>query len=831
MKALPIEWVLPALRTALDGGGNAVLIASPGAGKTTRVPLALKDSQWLQGRKIVMLEPRRLAARAAAAYIAGELGEKVGETVGYRVKHDTKVGPSTVVEVVTEGVLTRMLQRDPSLEDVGLVIFDEFHERNLHADTGLALCLQAQELFRPDLRLLAMSATMEGETVAELLGGAPVLTAPGRMFPVETIYADKRPECLLEEEAARTIRRALAEHEGDVLVFLPGAAEIRRVMDKLEPDEGLCVRPLYGQLTQREQDEALRPARDGRRKVVLATSIAETSLTVEGVRIVIDSGWMRVPRFSPRTGMTRLETVRVARSSADQRRGRAGRTAPGVCYRMWTEAEDALLEDRAKPEILEADLAPLMLELAVWGVRDPSELKWLDAPPAASVSQAKELLRSLDAIDDEGACTAHGRQMAELGVHPRLAHMMLRGAESGLAGLACDLAALLSERDVLRFERGFADADLSLRLDAAFGYGALAAPGAAADEAACRRVRQDSRELRRSLSARDTPEQAGGKAQAGLLLAFAYPDRIARRRPDGRYLLAGGRGAAFGTRQRLSGCEWIVVAELDDAGADGRILLAAELAEADLPQAFAGRVTAEESVCWDRETGSVRAVRRQRLGAILIREEPVRAPDPDRQLEALLAGIREEGLDILPWTAATRQWRQRLAFLHRIDPESWPDGSDEALLGSLEQWLGPHVAGFRSRSDLQRLRMGEVLETWLSWEQRRAFDELAPTHIRVPSGSRIAVDYSDPAAPVLAVRLQELFGLHDTPRLANGRVPVVIHLLSPAGRPVQVTSDLRSFWRTGYFEVKKDLKGRYPKHYWPDDPLEAVATNRVRPKP
>ena len=830
---LPIEAALPELRTVLRARTGAVLQAPPGAGKTTRVPLALLDEEWLRGARIVMLEPRRLAARAAALRMAETRGERVGETVGYRIRMETRVGPSTRVEVVTEGVLTRMLQHDPALEGVGLVIFDEFHERSLHADLGLALVLQSRALLRDDLRVLVMSATLDGGPVARLLGDAPVVTSEGRSFPVETRYLPRRPDpySRVESLVARAVRGAIDDEPGDVLAFLPGAGEIRRAEEALREMDlpsNVRVMPLFGNLAQEAQDEAIRPSPPGRRKIVLATSIAETSLTIEGVRVVVDGGQMRVPRFSPRTGMTRLETVPVSKASADQRRGRAGRLGPGVCLRMWTEEQQASLPPYRPPEILEADLAPLALELAAWGVADPAELAWLDPPPPSAFAQARALLEGLGALDGAGAVTSHGRAMAELPAHPRLAHMLLRAKEMRLGATAADLAALLAERDVLRGEGRPPDSDVRLRLELMRrADDRRGAPhGHAVDRGALHRAVAEARELRRRLSI--APADADPEA-AGVLLAFAYPDRIAQRRPGSapRFLLRNGRGAAFGGADSLSSAPFLVAAELDDAGREGRILLAAPLDAADLETHFADQVVEETGVAWEGD--AVRAKRVERLGALVLREAPVADPDPETVAAALLGAVRQRGIAALPWTKASAQLRERIAFLHASDP-SFPDVSDAALFSNLHDWLGPRLHGLRRWDEVQRLDLVSILEAMLPWEQRRRLDELAPTHLDVPSGSRIPVDYSDPAAPVLAVRLQEVFGWTDTPRIGGGRVPLTLHLLSPAHRPVQVTRDLASFWRTTYFDVKKDLKGRYPKHYWPDDPLQAEPTARAKPR-
>ncbi|PUA35882.1 ATP-dependent helicase HrpB [Paenibacillus elgii] len=826
MGELPIDHVLTQLKEKLDKHTNAVLVAPPGAGKTTRVPLALLEEPWVAGRKIMMLEPRRLAARAAARYMASRLGEQVGETVGYRVRLDTKVGPKTRIEVITEGVLTRLLQADPALEDVAVVIFDEFHERSLHADLGLAFALESQAVLRDDLRILVMSATLDAAPVAALMRDAPVVVSEGRSYPVETRYLSKPVEGKLELAVAACIRQALAAEEGDLLAFLPGAGEIRRV-ERLLLEAGLGpqvrIAPLYGQLAQGEQDAAIAPSVPGQRKIVLATSIAESSLTVEGVRIVVDGGRMRVPRFSPRTGMTRLETVTVSRDSADQRRGRAGRTAPGVCYRLWTEQEERRLVPHRAPEIMEADLAALALELAAWGVAEPARLAWLTSPPAAAYGQAVALLKQLGALGDDGAITPHGRRMAELGVSPRLAHMMLRAVPLRLGGLACELAALLSDRDLLRSRPDSPNADMRLRVEALRGGGAVQV----ADPAARRRIAAEAEQGKRTLGV--PSEQRDEVNACGMLLAFAYPDRIAQNKGSGRFLLSGGRGGSFSGPQPLYGEKYLVVAELDDQGADGRIDLAAPISEEQLYRVFADGIETETAVAWDRTAQAVRARKREKLGALILREAPVGAPDPEQVLNALLEGIAAEGLSILPWTKAAKQLRERIGFMHRVDP-AWPDVSDEALLAGLEEWLGPHLYGLKSRDDLQRLSMAAILDGMLPWPQRQQLDDFVPTHITVPSGSRIPVDYSDPESPVLAVRLQELFGLRETPRIGGGKVPLLLHLLSPAHRPVQVTRDLASFWQDAYFEVKKDLKGRYPKHVWPDDPLTALPTNRAKPR-
>ncbi|MGE5926251.1 MAG: ATP-dependent helicase HrpB [Gemmatimonadota bacterium] len=821
---LPVADVLPDLLRALEQRSAAVLHAPPGAGKTTLVPPALLDAPWLCGRKIVMLEPRRLAARAAARYMARQRHEEVGGTVGYRVRLDTRVGPATRIEVVTEGVLTRMLQEDPALEAAGIVIFDEFHERSIHADLGLALTLQTRNVLRPDLRLLVMSATLDGARVASLLGDAPVIRSEGRTFPVRVHYLGRSEARYIEAGVAGVIRLAARETEGDMLVFLPGAGEIRRVADLLAADlpPGFRVAPLHGTLPPAEQDRAIEPARPGERKVVLSTSIAQTSLTIEGVRVVIDAGLSRVPRFSPRSGMTRLETVRVSRASADQRAGRAGRVAAGDCYRLWSEGEHASLLPHDTPEILEADLAPLALSLAAAGVDDPRDLDWLDPPPPAGFAAAGALLRSLDALGDDGRITPRGEEMATLPTHPRLAHMLLEGSRAGLGALAAEIAALLAERDLLRWAGGPPSADLRLRLDALReGRG-----GPGIEPGVASRVRAEAAELRRAMR---LPREGGAAEEAGAVLALAYPDRIARRRAgrDPRYLLVNGSGVYLDRDDALAREEFLVIADTDGAKPEARVGMAAPISREDLEREFASRIRQEDVVTWDRAAGAVVARRRRRLGALVLDDAELRDADAALIRSALLDGLRAEGVASLPWSDAAVRLRQRLAFARTIDP-AWPDLSDAALEHDLETWLGPWLDGVRRRGDLDRIDLGAAVLSQVPWELRTRLDALAPTHIVVPTGSRIPVDYADPGAPVLAVRLQELFGLAETPAIAGGRVPLTLHLLSPAGRPVQVTRDLAGFWKSSYFDVRKDLRGRYPKHAWPEDPLHAEATRRAR---
>ena len=823
--ALPIDPVLPDISRALRAAPNAVLQAPPGAGKTTRVPLALLDEPWLAGSKIVMLEPRRLAARAAARRMADMLGEAVGETVGYRVRMDSKVGPKTRIEVVTEGILIRQLQRDPALEGIGAVLFDEFHERSLDADLGLALCLQTQSVLRDDLRLLIMSATLDGTAVARLLDGAPVVTSEGRAFPVETRHIDPSGVRRIEDAVASATLTALKEETGNILVFLPGVAEIRRVEKLLVQASlgpGILIAPLYGDLPQDRQDAAIGPTPPGLRKIVLATSIAETSLTIEGIRVVIDSGLMRVSSFDPGGGMTRLETIKVSQASADQRRGRAGRLEPGVCYRLWPQGQHRALPPHTAPEMLAADLAPLALELAQWGVSDPTDLHWLDPPPAPAHAQARDLLRRLGALDADGRITAHGASMASLGMHPRLAHMVLRARDLGCGALACQLAALLGERDILTGQPGEQrDSDIRRRVETL----------RSGDQKlwSVRQVTAQARQWQRQLG---IAAGTGNVGDTGRVLALAYPDRIAQRRPgsDGQYRLSNGRGAFFLKMEPLAAEDFLAVADLDGAKREARIFLAAPLTLAEIEEDFADTIETSESIAWDSREEAVLARRQRRLGELVLKDEPLPDPGGARTAQAFCQGVRELGLAVLPWARELENFRARVDFLRRFEPEGsgWPDLSDDALLASLEDWLAPFLTGLTRRAHLKRLDLGSALKSLLPWDRQRDLEEAAPTHVTVPSGSRIPLDYTGGDVPVLAVRLQEMFGLAETPKLAHGRVPLVLHLLSPAHRPMQVTSDLASFWANTYRHVRADLKGKYPKHYWPDDPLEAEPTSRAK---
>lgn len=827
----------------------AVLEAPPGAGKTTLVPLALLEAEWLGGQRILVLEPRRLAARAAAERLAELLGEHAGQRVGYRMRGETKVGRATQIEVVTEGVLTRMLQSDPALEGVGCVVFDEFHERSLQADLGLALTRQSQQLFRPDLRILVMSATLDGAAVAALLAGgdgepAPLLTSTGRSFPVETHYLARSEEPRrVAETLAREVRHALrvtegTEMEGDVLAFLPGRGEIRRAQESLEGTlDDVAIRPLYGSLPRAQQDAALRADRGGRRTVILATDIAETSLTVEGVRVVVDGGLARRPVFDASSGLTRLVTERISRASADQRRGRAGRLGPGLCFRCWTTPEHAALAPHTPPEIASADLASLALDLARWGAA-PEDLAWLDAPAPDGYATATDLLRALGAIDAGGAVTPRGERMGAFGLHPRLAHLLLEGHALGLGALAADLAALLGERDLLRSgnptEAVFVD--LRLRLDALRDPATARAFGYDVARGARERVRKDAATLRRRLHVSE-PAYAEDVDSAGVLAALAYPDRIGQLRTDdsgdarlGRYHLSGGRGAFVDEDDPLAQEPFLAACHLDARRGDARLFLAAPVSETDLRARFADQITMETETRWDADSARVVSETRERLLSLTLRTTPAK-PAPDAARAAVLEALRDHGLDILPWRKSTRALLPRLRFLHHLDPDATPRFDDDALAESAGDWLAPYLSSEVVRTPgLHGLALMDALRMRLGYARRADLARLAPTHIEVPSGQRHPVRYDDPAAPVLAVRLQELFGLTETPRVGGGRVPLVLHLLSPARRPAAITSDLASFWASGYFDVRKDLRGRYPKHYWPEDPLEAEATHRAKPR-
>ncbi len=814
---LPVDDVLPELRSVLEGRTSAVLVAPPGAGKTTRVPLALLDAPWRGDQRILMLEPRRLAARAAARRMAETLGEEVGQTVGYRVRLEKKVSARTRIEIVTEGVFTRMILDDPLLDGVAAVIFDEFHERSLDGDLGLALALDAQAGLREDLRILVMSATIDGARVARLLGDAPVVESLGRMFPVETRHGGRDPARRIEDDVADAVRRALAADTGSLLVFLPGQAEIRRVAERLEGrvGDGVEIAPLYGALDFSAQDRAIRPALPGKRKVVLATSIAETSLTIEGVRVVIDSGLARAPVYEPATGLTRLETRRVSRASADQRRGRAGRTEPGVCYRLWEEGQTAALAPFDRPEMLEADLAPLVLDLASWGVADPAQLAFLDPPPKPAWEEAVALLTRLDALDADRRLTKEGEGLARLAVSPRLGHMLRKGAGLGHGRLAGAIAALLSETGL-----GGNDADLRERLRRLFS---------ARDPRS-----RDSLALAMRWAREAGARGEDGRAEieeAGLLTAFAFPDRIAMARgAPGAFVMANGRGGVLDPADALAREPFLAVASLQGAAENARILAAAPISRDEIEAHFGEQIVEEEGVAFDPQTGSVRGRIVRRLGRLVLADRASSKVSDAAVQAALLSEIRRRGVAELPWEKSAEQFRARVAFLHARLGGDWPDVSDAALAESLDDWLGPYLTGKRRLDAVTPGVLHEGLASLVPWDKRATMDRLAPTHFDAPSGSRVPIDYSDPNGPVLEIRVQELFGLDRHPSVGDGGVPLTVTLLSPAHRPIQITKDLPGFWRGSWRDVRSDMRGRYPKHVWPDDPLVAQATARAKPR-
>jgi len=835
---LPIDDALPELTAALLNRSSAVLVAPPGAGKTTRVPLVLADAPWTQHRKIVVLEPRRLAARAAAERMAATLGERVGDTVGLRVRFGSKVSKRTRIEVVTEGVFTRQILDDPSLEGIAAVLFDEFHERPLDADLGLALARDAQTGLREDLRLLVMSATLDGARVASLLGNAPVIESEGRAFPVETRYLGRDPRAPIERQVSDAVTRALRADSGSALVFLPGAGEIRRTEALLKErlnDPAIDIVPLYGALDASIQDRAIAPPEPGRRKVVLATAIAETSITIDGVRIVVDCGLARVPRYEPDVGVTRLNTVRVSRAAADQRRGRAGRTEPGVCYRLWDEPQTVSLEAYTRPEILSSDLSGFLLDLAEWGVSNPSSLPFLDPPPAPALSEARALLTDLGALDDEGRITDGGRRLRKLPLPPRLARMVIAadaiGQATGGAALAADLAAVLTERGL-----GGDDVDLRHRLDA------------------FRRDRSRRAEDARRMASRWTqlatkaphhrqpapsPVHRGGLGREkdqndtpiAVFLAFAYPDRLARNRgAGGGFVLANGRGASLDPASPLAREPFLVVAEMSGTAAQGRILSAAPITADEIEHHFAARIESRAEVTFDPASAALRGRRSRRIGALVLGEQPLRIePGPD-MAHILAKGILALGLDRLPWTKALRQWRDRVMFLHRAEDGEWPDLSDAALAASAGEWLVPLAEGHTALSEIGADDLTQALHALVPWNLARRLDAEAPTHFEAPSGSSVPIDYAAEGGPKLSIRVQELFGLADHPTIAGGRIPLLVELLSPAHRPVQLTRDLPGFWSGSYAAVKAEMKGRYPRHPWPDDPTTAQATRRAKPR-
>lgn len=812
--ALPIDDALPKLLIALRANRSAVLVAPPGAGKTTRVPLALLDEPWVQGKKILILEPRRLAARGAANRMASTLKEQVGERVGLRVRLGSKISAKTQIEVVTEGIFTRMILDDPELKNIAAILFDEFHERSLDADLGLALALDAQSALRDDLRVLIMSATLDGARVASLLDDAPVITSEGRAFPVDTRHRPRDPARRIEDDVVSAVLAALAHDEGSILVFLPGQGEIKRVetllKDKIRNPE-IDIAPLYGAMEQRAQDLAVASTAKGRRKIVLATSIAETSLTIEGVRIVIDSGLARVPRYEPDIGLTRLETVRTSRASTDQRRGRAGRTEPGVCYRLWDEAATLSLEAFTKPEMLSADLTSLVLDCAQWGVIDPTTLRFLDAPPKTALIEAKRDLHALHAIDKEGRITDLGQQIRALPLPPRLARMVIEAGKRGAADDAAMIAALVSERGL-----GGNSTDLTHRLSE------------------FKRDRGGRTEEMKRL-ARNWAESVKGNAEqqdmgAGALLALAYPDRIARARgATGAFLMANGRAAAVEQHDSLAREGFLAIAEISGTAAQARILLAAPLNLDDIESEFSSDIITRDEVTFDTSSASLRARRVRRLDALILNEQTLSVPPTEENAALLAKGLGSIGIAKWPLSKAASQWRDRVNFLRRNDP-SWPDLSDATLQSTTQDWLAPYLNGKTSLAQVDAGLMFEALSSLLDWQMQQRLEDEAPTHFTAPTGNNHPIDYEVEEGPVLAIRVQELFGLKDHPAIARGKRPLVLHLLSPAHRPIQITKDLPGFWNGSWASVKADMKGRYPKHVWPDDPANATPTARAKPR-
>ncbi|HMM44669.1 MAG TPA: ATP-dependent helicase HrpB [Candidatus Macondimonas sp.] len=823
---LPIVPLLPEIDRVLAMRGVLVLQAAPGAGKTTRVPPALLAAPWLAGRRILMIEPRRLAAVMAARRMAEERGESVGETVGYRVRLEQRIGPATRIEVVTDGIFTRLIQRDPALTDYGLVIFDECHERSLQTDLGLALALESRAALREDLRLLAMSATVDGAAYAGLLGDAPVLVCPGRSHPVSLHYWPDPARTAQNRGAVAhwqaAVRRALAETAGGILVFLPGVPEIRRLAGVLAEaglDADVMLLPLYGDQSAAAQQAALAPAPPGRRKLVLATAVAETSLTLADITTVVDTGWARAARFDPARAMEHLVTVPVSRAAAEQRAGRAGRQGPGDCYRLYAERDFERAPAQDEPEIRQADLAGLALELAVWGVTDPTGLRWLDAPHPARFAQARALLQALDALDERGCITAHGKAMARLGVHPRLAHLLLRAREVGLGRLACRLAALIESRDPLRQGHDTVSADVHDRL-ACFEAG-----GRDGDT-----LKRLADQLARRLGLGHAGEAMPDADSVGRLLACAYPDRIAQRQGPGVYRLVSGRRARLDPADRLAGAPYLVVARLDAGETEARIHLAAPISLAALRELAGARIVDDTVVGFDAALGAMVTRRRQCLGSLVISESPLPRPDPAVLADGWTDFLSGPGWERLPWSGEAARLRARLAFMGRLEPAGdWPQVDDAALQENLAAWLGPFLVGVTHLAQIDEHVLHAALAAQVPATGLARLDRWLPTHIPTPAGNRARIDYTqDP--PVLAVKLQELFGLGETPRLAQGRLALQVHLLSPAGRPLAITADLASFWKQAYPEVKKQMRGRYPRHPWPDDPLAATPTARAKPR-
>ncbi len=834
--SLPIDAVLGDLAGALQSANAAVLVAPPGAGKTTRVPLALLDAPWLEGKKIIMLEPRRIAARASAERMAKTLGERAGETVGYRVRFGSKISRRTRIEVVTEGIFARQILDDPELTGVGAVLFDEFHERSLDADLGLALARDAQTGLREDLRILVMSATIDGARIAKLLGDAPVIASEGRAFPVETRYLGRKPDMQIERQMADAIASALRADAGSVLAFLPGAAEIRRTQNFLAErvqDASIEIVPLFGALDAAVQDRAIQPAPKGQRKVVLATSIAETSLTIEGVRIVVDCGLARVPRYEPDIGLTRLETVRASRAAVDQRRGRAGRTEPGISYRLWDEPQTASLPAYTQPEILSADLSTLLLDCAQWGVSDPAQLTFLDPPPLPALKEARSLLVELGALDADGRITEEGQALRALALPPRLARMIVDSARFGYAEDAAEIAAILTERGL-----GGDSVDLDHRLDQfrrdrsqrASSVRQLAERWAAQVERESSSSPPSEASLRAGGGERHRSAASIEALSTGTMLALAFPDRVAKNRGNGSFVLANGRGASIEQSAGLAKAPYIAVGELTGTAANGRILLAAPISQVEIETRFANQITDADEISFDRASLSLRGRRKRSLHAITFSEAPLTVTASEAAARVFADGLASLGLDRLPWSKALQQWRGRLMFLRASEGDVWPDLSDQALVDTREAWLVPALFGKTSLRDFSAGDLSDAIMNLLPWDQRARLDKEAPTHFEAPTGSILAIDYEAEQGPTIAVRLQELFGLSTHPSVAKGKVPLVLELLSPAQRPVQVTRDLPGFWRGSYQDVRSDLRGRYPRHPWPDDPASAMPTRRAKPR-
>ncbi len=813
---LPILEIIPEIKKNLALHNILILQAPPGAGKSTIVPLQLIDEPWLKGKKILMLEPRRLAARAVANRMSSLINEQVGTTVGYRVRFDNKVSKQTRIEVLTEGILTRMLQQDNTLEGVGLVIFDEFHERSLHADLALALCREMQQVLREDLRILIMSATLDGEKLSSLLGNAPILTSAGRQYPIELFYLPPENDNPIPVQMANAVRKALADHLGDILVFLPGAGEIQRTKELLEQEFlNVSIHPLFGDLPLQKQQEAVLPHPQGKRKVVLATSIAETSLTIEGIKIVIDSGYCRSPRFDPKTGLTRLDTIRVTQDMATQRTGRAGRTSPGICYRLWNKVSQQHLLPHREPEIMEADLAPMIIELAQWGIQDMNTLAWLSTPPASTVGQAQSVLEELGALNSK-KITKRGREMLRLPTHPRIAHLLLEGQEYGLIALAADIAAILEERDPLPKEAG---ANLTLRIEVLRKW--RSKEYVTADKNVLERIERLAAQWRKYFSV-DQDNTAPVDQEVGKLLAAAYPERIAKQREQShRYRLSNGKIAKLNEHDPLSHETYLAVAHLDAGTTDGKIYLAAPLSPDDILHL----AIEKKVIAWDAQNGILIARNEKRIGDIILESKPLKIIPDEERIKILCDVIRKEGLSIFNQTEQLIDWKARISCFNIWKPnETLPDLSDEHLLNTLEEWFAPFITSVKKREEIFKLDLYTILSGLLSYQQKQLLETIAPSKIKVPSGSMISLMYqTDGTSPVLAVRLQEMFGLIDTPTVNEGRVKVILQLLSPGYKPVQITQDLKSFWKNAYPEVRKELRIRYKRHHWPEDPWTAEA--------